>query len=170
MKEKRYWYAVYTRPRWEKKVALLLEAKGVEYYCPLNKLVKQWSDRKKIIMEPLFKSYVFVRVEEKQKWGLMDITGIINYVHYLGKPARIRDSEIETVKRFLNEFESVDVMESAAPVNSKVKIRQGVLRNYHGILLEIKGNRASVRIESMGLQLTAVFEKTNLELLTEKNK
>ena len=51
-----WWHAVYTKPRWEKKVAALLDAKGIEYYCPLNRVVKQWSDRKKTVLEPLFKS------------------------------------------------------------------------------------------------------------------
>jgi len=171
MKEnERYWYAVYTKPRWEKKVAGLLETKGVAYYCPLNKVVKQWSDRKKTILEPLFKSYVFVQVEEKHKWELMNINGILNYVHYMGKPAKIRNSEIETVKRFLNEFESVDVVENSTPANARVRIRHGVLMNYHGILLEVTGNKASVRIESMGLQLTAVFDRKNVEVLEEKKR
>jgi len=171
MKEvSRYWYAVYTKPRWEKKVASLLEAKGVEYYCPLNKVVKQWSDRKKTVLEPLFKSYVFVHVEEKEKWDLLKLSGIVNYVHWLGRPARIRESEIDTVKKFLKEFDAVDVVESASPVNAKVKIRQGVLMNYQGILIEVLGNKASVKIESMGLQLTAVFDKKNLEFLEGKKK
>lgn len=168
--ETRVWYAVYTKPRWEKKVASLLEEKGIEYYCPLNKVVKQWSDRKKVVLEPLFKSYVFVQVEEKQKWELMKINGIVNYVYYLGKPAKIRNSEIETVKKFLNEFESVDVAENNALVNARVKIKHGVLMNYQGILLEVSGNKASVKIESMGLQLTAVFDKKNLELIKEKGQ
>lgn len=171
MKEnERYWYAVYTKPRWEKKVAGLLEAKGIEYYCPLNKVTKQWSDRKKTILEPLFKSYVFVQVEEKQKWELMNINGILNYVHYMGKPAKIRNSEIETVKKFLNEFETVDVVENGTQANARVRIRHGALMNYHGILLELTGNKASVRIESMGLQLTAVFDRKNLEVLEEKKR
>jgi transcription antitermination factor NusG len=164
----RYWYAVYTKPRWEKKVASLLESKGIEYYCPLNKVVKQWSDRKKIVLEPLFKSYVFVQVEEKEKWELLKINGIVNYVHWLGKPARIKENEIDTVKKFLNEFEAIEVVEAASPLNSKVKIKHGVLMNYQGILLEVSGNRASVRIESMGLQLTAVFDRKNIELIDGK--
>jgi transcription antitermination factor NusG len=167
-KDIRYWYAVYTKPRWEKKVASLLESKGIEYYCPLNKVTKQWSDRKKVVLEPLFKSYVFVQVEENDKWELMKINGIVNYVHYLGKPAKIRSSEIETVKKFLNEFGSVDVIENISPVNARVKIRHGVLMNYQGILLEISGNRATVRIESMGLQLTAFFDRKNIEMIDGK--
>lgn len=166
----RYWYAVYTKPRWEKKVALLLEERGIEYYCPLNKVIKQWSDRKKVVLEPLFKSYVFVQVEEKDKWELLKISGIVNYVHWLGKPARIKESEIDTVKKFLNEFESVDVFETVSPVNARVKIKHGVLMNYQGILLEVSGNKASVKIESMGLQLTALFDKTNIEVVEGKKK
>ncbi len=168
MSEKdRYWYAVYTKPRWEKKVAALLEAKTIEYYCPLNKVVKQWSDRKKVVLEPLFKSYVFVHVEEAKKWELLTINGIVNYVHWLGKPAKIKESEIDTVKKFLNEFSSVEVVEASA-INSKVKIKHGVLMNYQGILLQVSGNRASVKIESMGLQLTAYFDKKNIEVLGGK--
>lgn len=165
---KRNWYAVYTKPRWEKKVAALLESKGIEYYCPLNKVVKQWSDRKKVVLEPLFKSYVFVQVEEKKKWELLNINGIVNYVHWLGKPAKIKESEIETIKKFLNEFNTVEIVESTSPVNSKVKIKHGVLMNYQGILLEVSGNKASVKIESMGLQLTALFDRNNIELIDGK--
>lgn len=169
-KDIRYWYAVYTKPRWEKKVASLLEAQGIEYYCPLNKVVKQWSDRKKTVLEPLFKSYVFVQVEEKQKWDLLKINGIVNYVHWLGKPAKIKESEIETVKKFLNEFSGVEVVDETSPIHSKVKIKHGVLMNYRGILMEVSGNKAIVKIESMGLQLTAVFDKKNLELIEEKKE
>ena len=163
-----YWYAVYTKPRWEKKVAALLESKGIQYYCPLNKVVKQWSDRKKIVLEPLFKSYVFVQVDEKERWELLKISGVVNYVHWLGKPAKIKDSEIDTVKKFLNEFDSVEIVETTSPVNSKVKIKHGVLMNYQGILLEVSGNRACVKIESMGLQLTAFFDRNNIELIDGK--
>src|SRR5450759_4619611 len=92
------WYAVSTRPRWEKKVAQVLDTKGIENYCPLNKVVKQWSDRKKIILEPIFRGYVFVKVEEQKKWDIKKIDGILNYVYWLGKPAKIKEEEINTIK------------------------------------------------------------------------
>ena len=159
-----YWFAVYTRPRWEKKVVKLLEEKGIENYCPLNKVIKQWSDRKKTVLEPIFKSYVFVRISEEDKWDLKKINGILNFVYWLGKPAHIRDEEINTIKKFLNEFSEVTI-EQELSVNSKVRIKQGPLMNYQGILLEISGNRAKIKIESMGLQLSAHFDKKNIERL-----
>jgi transcription antitermination factor NusG len=163
-KDDLYWFAVYTKPRWEKKVARLLDDLGIENYCPLNKVVKQWSDRKKVILEPLFKSYVFVRVKDSEKWDLKNVNGILNFVYWLGKPARIKEEDIFTIKKFLNEFLDIQVDEiSRLTVNAKVRIKQGLLMNYNGVLIEINGSRAKVRIETMGVQLSANFDKNNLE-------
>ena len=159
------WYALYTKPRWEKKVAQLLDQRGFENYCPINKVTRQWSDRKKVVLEPVFKGYVFVKVGAEQKWEVKKINGVLNYVYWLGKPAPIREEEILTIRKFLNEFSDVEVSDLSLRVNSTVKIKTGVLMNYQGILVELIGNKARVRIESMGLQLSAQFDKKNLELL-----
>ncbi len=164
MKEtKGQWYALYTKPRWEKKVAKLLDDQGIENYCPINKVTRQWSDRKKVILEPVFKGYVFVKVSEVDKWEVKNVNGVLNYVYWLGKPATIRDEEIYTIRKFLNEFTDVEVTDLSLKVSSAVRIKTGVLMNYHGVLVEMIGNKARVKIESMGLQLTAQFDKRNLE-------
>lgn len=157
------WYAVYTLPRWEKKIARTLEETGIGVYCPLNRVVRQWSDRKKTVHEPLFKGYVFVQVEEARKWEIKNIHGILNYVYWNGKPGVIRSEEIENIKRFLNHFTDVQVEEYGLHVDTKVKVKGGLLMNYEGTIVEVSGNRASVKIESMGIQLSAVFEKKNLQ-------
>jgi transcription antitermination factor NusG len=159
------WYALYTKPRWEKKVAKLLDEQGIENYCPINKVTRQWSDRKKVVMEPVFKSYVFVKIADAEKWELKKVNGVLNFVYWLGKPAPIREEEIMTIKKFLNEFKDVEVSDLSLQVNSTVRIKTGVLMNYQGILVELIGNKARVRIESMGLQLSAQFDKKNLEHL-----
>lgn len=161
--ETKTWYAVYTRPRWEKKIVRKLDEKGIEVYCPLNRVRRQWSDRKKTVHEPLFKGYVFVKLAESEKWSVKAVDGILNFVFWNGRPGVIRDEEIETIKRFLNQFTDVQVEEYKLNVAAKVKIKTGVLMNYEGTVVEVNGNRASVRIESMGLQLSASFEKRNLE-------
>lgn len=163
MSEKLTWYAVYTKPRWEKKIAKALDERGIVNYCPLNKITRQWSDRKKVVLEPIFKSYVFVKVSEDSKWLLKQVDGVLNYVYWLGKPAVIRDEEIDTIRMFLNEFADVSVQQVSLELNSKVRIKQGVLMNYEGLLLEIQGSTALVKIESMGIQLSAKFDKSNLE-------
>ena len=157
------WYALYTKPRWEKKVARLLDGQGIENYCPINKVTRQWSDRKKVVLEPVFKGYVFVKIGEAEKWDVKKVNGVLNYVYWLGKPAIIREEEILTIRKFLNEFTDVEVADLSLKVNSTVRVKTGVLMNYQGVLIELIGNKARVKIESMGLQLSAQFDKKNLE-------
>ena len=100
---KKNWYAVYTKPRWEKKVAETLTNQKIHNYCPLNRVLRQWSDRKKFVYEPLFTSYVFVRVAERQLARLNQLDGILQVVYWLGKPAIIKEEEIEVIRQFLHE-------------------------------------------------------------------
>jgi transcription antitermination factor NusG len=159
------WYVVYTKPRWEKKVTALLSIKHVENYCPLNKVQKQWTDRKKITEEPLFKGYVFVCIAENEKLEVAKTNGILNFIHWLGKPAVVKDSDINSIKMFLNEFENVEILSSKTTIgiHQKVIIKQGLLMHYKGVVVEIIGKSARVKIEELGLILSATIEQKNLE-------
>jgi len=158
----RKWLAVYTRPRWEKKVNKLLEEKGIERYCPLNKIKRKWSDRVKVIEEPLFKSYVFVKVNDDDRTEVRMTPGIINFVYWESKPAVIKEKEINAIKRFLNEYESVEVHPMNIKVNQRVKITSGLLMDQEGMVLEIKNKAAKVAIDSLGYILVASVDKTKL--------
>ena len=162
MNENDFWYVIYTRPRWEKKIAAILDQKGIENYCPLNKVERKWSDRKKTILEPLFKGYIFIKIEETKKWDIKQIDGIVNYVYWLGKPARVRQSEINNIKFFLNEFTSVEVINSKIVIKDAVIINEGILMNYKGMVIDVFGNKARVQIDSLGIRLSALFEKSSL--------
>src|SRR5580698_5536039 len=109
MGENKKWYVIYTKPRWEKKVYSRLREKGLESYCPLNKVRKKWSDRLKIVEEPLFKSYVFIHISEEDIPQVRMVNGVLNFVYWLGKPAIVRTTEIESIKKFLNEYDDVEV-------------------------------------------------------------
>jgi len=159
------WYVVYTRPRWEKKIASLLDNRGIHNYLPLNKVVKQWSDRKKMVQEPLFKGYVFVKIAEKEKWDIKLVDGILNYVHWLGKPAIVKESDIENIKKFLQEFDNVQIIDKSLQKGAEVVVQQGIMMNYKGIVLEVLNNKAIVNIDSMGINLNATFDLNKLQIL-----
>jgi transcription antitermination factor NusG len=103
------WYAIYTRPRWEKKVAAALTLKQINNYCPVNTVLKQWSDRKKLVEEPLFSSYVFVRVAQDEMLKVIQTEGVLNFVRWLNKPAVIKNAEIELIRKYLAEYQYVRV-------------------------------------------------------------
>jgi transcription antitermination factor NusG len=154
---------VYTRPRWEKKIATLLDNRGIENYLPLNKVLKQWSDRKKMVQEPLFKGYIFIKISEKDKWDVKLVDGILNYVHWLGKPAVVKESDIENIKKFLQEFDNVQVVDKLLQKGDAVIVQQGIMMNYKGIILEVLHNKAIVNIDSMGIKLNATFDLNKLQ-------
>ena len=87
------WYVVKTRSRAEEKVAQRIDSKGLNVYLPLQKTIRQWSDRKKTVEVPLISSYIFVHMEEKDLYKTLPIQGTVNVLKHLGKPAKIRAVE-----------------------------------------------------------------------------
>jgi len=156
------WLAIYTRPRWEKKVNQLLTEKGFESYCPLNKVRRKWSDRVKIVEEPLFKSYVFVKATDEDRTEVRMTTGAINFVYWNGKPAVIREKEINAIKRFLNEYENVEARPVDVKVNQRVRITNGSFMDQEGKVLDVKHKLVKVAIDSLGYILVAYIERSKL--------
>ena len=162
-REKR-WYAVYTKPRWEKKVHGLLLGKGFEAYCPLNRVKKKWSDRMKWVEEPLFKSYVFVRLTADEMTDVRMINGIVNFVYWLGSPAIVKDKEIEAIRKFLDEYDEVLVEPLELKKDTKITIRKGVFMDKEAKVVQVLNNRVQVVIESLGYALVALIEKSNVQM------
>ena len=159
----RKWLAIYTRPRWEKKVDQLLKEKGLESYCPLNKVRRKWSDRVKIVEEPLFKSYVFVKVSDEDRTAVRMTSGAINFVYWQGKPAVIKEKEISAIKRFLDEYENVEARSSAdLKVNQRVRITNGSLMDQEGKVMDLRHKTARVAIDSLGYILVAYIDRSKL--------
>jgi len=158
----RRWYAIYTRPRWEKKVNLLLKERGVESYCPLNKVKRKWSDRLKIVEEPLFKSYVFVKIDDGEKTIVRMTNGVMNFVYWNKKPATIKEREIQTIKRFLDEHENIHVYAKELKLNERVRITSGSLMDQEGRIMDVRHKIVKVAIDSLGYVLVAFIERTKL--------
>ncbi|MDF2188452.1 UpxY family transcription antiterminator [Paraflavitalea sp. CAU 1676] len=163
MNYEKHWLAVYTRPRWEKKVIKLLSNKHVENYCPLNRVVRKWADRKKVVLEPLITSYVFVHASEPEYVGIKETDGILNFVHWLGKPAIIKNSEIETLQKFLLDHTTVSLEKIEVNVNDEVKIIQGPLLAQEGKVVEVQYNYVKVMLPSLGYSLSAQVHKSHIE-------
>lgn len=165
MSETLNWYAVYTKPRWEKKVAELFTRKKLENYCPLNRVHKQWSDRKKVVLEPLFTSYVFVKIPGTDQLLVRQTEGVLNFVYWLSKPAVIRDEEIEMIKRFLNDHDNVQVENNLVTVNDKVRVMNGPLMMREGSVVEVKHKTVKLSLPTLGYTLVAEVDKSNVELV-----
>ncbi|MBL4674758.1 MAG: UpxY family transcription antiterminator [Mucilaginibacter sp.] len=102
------WYVVYTVPNLERKIHLELEKQKIKAYLPMQRVIRQWSDRKKELQIPMFPSYVFVKTTEKLRSALYGIHGILKFVTFNGRPVMMSDDEISQIMQFENTIFKVD--------------------------------------------------------------
>jgi len=153
------WYALYTKPRWEKKVDSVLVRKGVESWCPLQRVERQWSDRKKMVEEPLFKSYVFVHIDDTERTKVLMTDGVLNFVHHVKKPAIIREEEIDLIKKYLSEkeaFLSIHALEGFNE-NERIKVSHGIFMDNEGTVVRGGKKKVYVKLESLGQVMIVEF-------------
>lgn len=156
------WYVIYTKPRNEKKVAERLSISGFETYCPLVKTLKVWSDRKKKVSMPMFPSYVFIRITEKERYEVLKDPGVMNFVFWLGKPAVVRDIEIEAIREIAEYSEDVEVSRLQLEKGQLLKISDGPFKGLTGKVTDISKNIVMVYIEQLGFQIQFKYSKRHL--------
>ncbi len=157
------WKAVYTKPRHEKKVVERLQSQGVEVFFPVQTVLKQWSDRKKKVIEPVFKSYVFLKCKESEELQILQTQGVVQFVRHLKRVAQIRDCEIEIIKSFLDDYQDVTVEELGSwEVGDQVRVSEGSMKDVSGEILYIKDNKAHLVLNEMGIQLIAIIHLARL--------
>jgi transcriptional antiterminator RfaH len=143
------WYALYVKPRHEKIVNVQLQGKNIESYLPLRRVLKQWSDRKKWVEEPLFRSYLFIHTSAKDRERALYTHGVLKLVTFGNEPARLREEEINAVRRILAEDTDVESCPLIS-VGDPIEIVRGPLMGIRGRLEEIRGTgRLVMAIDSI---------------------
>ena len=144
------WFVIYTKANQEIKVTEQLNEIGISCYCPTITIIKQYSDRKKKILKPLIPSYVFVFTEERRRNDVFSVFGVVRYMFWLGKPAVVREKEIELMKEYLNgEFQSVSLTNFTK--GQLHKISEGIFKGKIGRVIEIQKNKIKLQLESLGM-------------------
>lgn len=94
--------------------------------------------------------------------------GVVNFVYWNGKPAVIKEKEIQVIKRFLDEYENVAVQKIDFQPDERVRITAGPMMDQEGKVVEIKNKMAKVCIDSLGYMLIAYIDKSKLVAATDK--
>lgn len=159
------WYAVYTKPRAEKKAAQALVSAGIETYLPLQTTLKQWSDRKKKVDEPLFKSYLFVRIDyERDYLHVLQQQGIVKFIR-LGKDlVPVRDDIIQTIKLALQQTDELLLIPHTLKPTQSVRVIAGPFIGLQGTVEHVQGSRfIGIIIEQLGTRLLIRMPAAHLE-------
>lgn len=160
------WYVIYTRPRWEKKVDELLKLQGIKSYCPLKRVRHKWADRMKDVELPLFNSYVFVYIDPREELKVRATLGVMNFVYYMGRPAQVRDVVIEEIRKCIDAFPDVEVVDlQQLEVGDRVKIKEGLMNNKEGQVIKLRQKSVMVVIDSLNCVLLTDVNIEDLELI-----
>lgn len=162
-KLKKNWLVIYVRPRWEKKVDKLLQEQGIETFCPLRTTENQWADRKKKVSVPLFNGYVFVRINDRDLTKVRYTMGVLNYIYYLGRPAVIRDSEIEKLKDMVLNYNDLEIISlNDFEPGDRVRIRSGLFTNQEGKIIQVQGKTVLMSFDNMDCAVVTRIEINQL--------
>jgi transcription antitermination factor NusG len=142
----------------------LLEA-GIDTFLPLQKRLKQWSDRKKWVEEPLFKSYLFVHISKDQYYNVLNVIGVVRYITFEGKAVPVPEQQIKAIKQFLDQEEPQETSDSFS-VGDKLEISRGSLKGLLGNLVDVRGKqKVRIEIESVGQSILLTIPKSYLKII-----
>ena len=147
------WFVVYTRPQQELKVAEQLSRMGIINYCPTITLIKQYSDRKKKVIKPLLSSYVMVQLEEKERNSVFSCSGIVRYLFFLGKPAVVPSSEINSMQDYLSGVYN-DIKVTTLSVGDSHTISEGPFSGISGRVVQTENTKVKLELASLGMCIT----------------
>ena len=147
------WFVLYTKPNSELMVSKGINSIGIQAYCPTFTKIKQYSDRKKKVQKPLLPSYVLVKLSEQDRPKVFTIPGVVRYLFWLGKPAVVREEEIELLR---NNLKGVfdDAKISKLSIGKEYTIPSGPLKGQTGKVLDVLKNKLRLELPSLGLFVT----------------
>lgn len=162
---KKQWLVIYTRPRWEKKVDRLLQMQGITSYCPLRKVTNQWADRKKSVELPLFSSYVFVHIDEREEYKVRQTLGVVNFIYYMARPALIRDHVIEKIRHYTQHCPDAEVVSlREISTGDRIRVKKGLFYNQEGTVIKIQGKNVVMVFDHLDCALLSNVPVSNVML------
>ncbi len=156
---KKNWLVVYTKSQCEIKVAALLTKKKVENYCPLTRLVSSQTNKKKIIEEPLFPSFVFVLATEIEIPLIRQVSHVIDFVYWLGSPVIVQAEEIESLNLFISRYHNIKLEKAHVATNATVRYIGVPTANSNAGTFSALNSEYRMSLPSLGYVLVADIEQ-----------
>lgn len=157
------WFALYTKGRHEKFVYQELTKKGIEAFLPLRKITRQWSDRKKIIEEPLFKSYLFVRTPYADRFAVLNTTGVVCFVGKKADPIEVPETDLLAIKNFMDQGIQVDAFPYLKE-GHRVYIRSGAFKGVEGFVVrKDKHCRLVISLDVLMQSISVIIDEACVE-------
>jgi transcription antitermination factor NusG len=167
-KDNKKWFAIYVKSRNEKKVFKTLDDIGIESFLPLITRMKQWSDRRKKVEEPLFRSYLFVNISLNDYYKVLNVNGVVKFICFEKKPVEVPQNQIIAIKKYITDTDlhDVDCENIDFKEGELVRIKSGQMKDLIGRFVKINGkHRVVIDIEAVGQSLPINIARSSVEKL-----
>lgn len=155
------WHVLYVKSRWEKKVYESLNNISLESFLPQVKTIRQWSDRKKMILKPLFPSYVFVNINSSSDFHkALSVDGACAYIRFGREYALVTQKEINQIKFLVGDENITDIETNVIlpEIGQTKKITCGPLSGLNCEIIKVNNlNKIIVRIDSLQQNIMATI-------------
>lgn len=156
------WFALYTKPRHEFKAEEQLSKAGIFNYLPTIIKLKQWSDRKKKVSEPVLRGYIFIYATESDRLEALEQTAVIRCICEHGRPAVIPEWQIENLKKML-EYKADYFIQEGLVSGTRVEIKEGPFAGVIGVVSSVKeGKTLAVSIDLLNRSVIAYLPKESV--------
>ena len=157
------WYAAYVKHHHERKAADLIERKGVEVFLPMQKTIRRWKDRNKLLSLPLFPGYLFVQCNLGERLSILNTPGVFFLVESAGRVCPIPREEIETIRVAVERGVHAQPHPFVA-TGDRVRISSGPLSGINGILTRFKNQyRVVLGVELLQKAVSVEVDIENVE-------
>jgi transcription antitermination factor NusG len=164
------WFAAYTCANHEKRVASLLQGRGVDYFLPLYSCTRRWKDRSVSLNLPLFPGYIFVRLAAHARLRVLEVPGVAHLVGFNGRPYPIEESEIESLRKGVANRVRL-VPHGYLTSGSRVRIARGPLEGVEGILIRRKNvHRVVLSLDLIARSVAMETDLSDVEFLAPKRQ
>ena len=157
------WLVIYTKPRQEKKLAERLTQMGYEVYCPTQRIKKRWSDRWKWVEQPLFTSHLFIQIEPERRVAVYFTPGYVRFLFWLKRPAQVRPQEIDTLKRWLNDYAPEAIEIDRYVRGQRVQVQSGPLQGHSATVAEQRGATLELVLEELQIKIKVDLSHTEIQ-------
>jgi transcription antitermination factor NusG len=166
-----HWYALYTTPRHEKRVAQHLGHRQIEFFLPLYRSRRKWRDGSRVTLDlPLFPGYLFIRIQRKERGQVLSVPGALTIVcGTAGEPAPLLETTVEALREGLKERAAQP--HPAVAAGQRVRIRSGALAGFEGVVVRNKNSlRVVLTLEQIQKSYSVEVGLEDIEPLTVPGK
>ncbi len=158
------WFVLQTRSRFEKKCYDQLLLHGISVFLPTQKVKRKWSDRIKEIEAPLFSGYIFIQFEEKDRYTILNIRGVVRFVSFGGTYATLNEKQIETIRKLEKLETSIDIVDIELFSGQEVLISSGPFKGLEAKIVHHNGKgKLLLSVESIGQGVLLEIGRTKIE-------